>query len=120
MCSKLQTELFRPIGPHQCSAETWERLTQNANIYAIPGASRFVGEKTHHAMPECSNYRGSELCQWPTTRHSQAVLNKLRLQRSKRGMHLPAQATVKPLHHPKALPWKHWYLACPEEQMGRS
>ena len=44
------------------------------------------------------------------------VLNKLRLQRSKRGMHLPAQATVKPLHHPKALPWKHWYFICPEEQ----
>ena len=26
--SKLQTELFRPVGPHQCSAETWERLKQ--------------------------------------------------------------------------------------------
>ena len=44
------------------------------------------------------------------------VLNKLRLQRSKRGMHLPAQATVKPLHCPKALPWKHWYVTDPEEQ----
>ena len=44
------------------------------------------------------------------------VLNKLLLQRSKREMHLPAQATVKPLHRSKALPWKHWYLTCPEEQ----
>ena len=26
--SKLQTELFQPVGPRQCSAETWERLTQ--------------------------------------------------------------------------------------------
>ena len=44
------------------------------------------------------------------------VLNKLRLQGSKRGIHLPAQATVKPLHHPIVLPWKHWYLTCPKEQ----
>ena len=44
------------------------------------------------------------------------VLNKLPMQRSQRGMHLPAQVTVKPLHCPKALPWKHWYLTCPEEQ----
>ena len=31
------------------------------------------------------------------------VLNKLRLQGFKRGIHLPAQVTVKPLHRPIAL-----------------
>ena len=32
----------------------------NANIYALPGAPRLWASK-HHAMPECSNHRGSEL-----------------------------------------------------------
>ena len=45
------------------------------------------------------------------------VLNKLRLQRSKRGIALPAQATVKPLQRHIALPLKHWYLTRPEEQV---
>ena len=70
--SKLQTELFWPIGPHQCSAETWERLTQMRAFMpslVLPA----LWARKHHAMPECSNYRGSELCQqWPATRHSQA------------------------------------------------
>ena len=33
----------------------------NANIYALPGAPSLWARK-HHAMPECSNHRGSELC----------------------------------------------------------
>ena len=69
--SKLQTELFRPIGPHQCSAETWERLTQMQAFLpslVLPA----LWARKHHAMPECSNYRGSKLRQWPATRHSQA------------------------------------------------
>ena len=88
----------------------------NANIYALPAAQSLWARK-HHAMPECSNHQGSELCPMASDKASPSrVLNKLRLQGSKHGIHLPAQVTVKPLHHPKALPWKHWYLTCPEEQ----
>ena len=88
----------------------------NANIYALPGAPRLWARK-HHAMPECSNHRGSKLCPMASDKaFPSRVLNELRLQRSKCGIHLPAQVTVKPLHHPIALPWKHWYLTCPEEQ----
>ena len=44
------------------------------------------------------------------------VLNKLWLQGSKRGIHLPAQVTVKPFHRLLTLPWRHWYVTRPEEQ----
>ena len=88
----------------------------NGNIYALPGAPRLWARK-HHAMPECSNHRGSKLFPMASDKASPSrVLNKLRLQGSKRGIHLPAQVTVKPLHRPIALPWKHWYLTSPEEQ----
>ena len=114
--SKLQTELFRPIGPPQCSAETWERLTQMGTFMPTMVLQAWSARK-QYAMTECSHHRVSELCSRARDETSPSrMLNKLRLRGSKRGIHLPEQVTVKLLHCPIALPWKHWYLTCPEER----
>ena len=49
------TVLFRPSGPHQCSADVWDE----GKPLKPPGVSHACGNIS--VMPECSNQRASEL-----------------------------------------------------------
>ena len=68
--SKLQKELFRPVGPHQCSAETWGRLTHMRTFMPSLVLQACGQENT---MP-CQRAQATEVAsfaQWPATRHPQ-------------------------------------------------